>query len=147
MLLAVFAEFNPEECLVMKDKFSGKSRGFGFVYFKDEASREDAIAKIHDSEVEGRRISVRAAIPKSEIGPKPRGGRGRGGPRRDFGRPRYDDRRKYDDRRGGYDDRRGGYDDRRGGYDDRRRYDDRRGGYDDDRRGSRRDDRYDDRRR
>lgn len=142
----------------MKDKFNGKSRGFGFVYFKDDASRDDAIAKIHDMEIEGRRISVRAAVPRSEIAPKPR--RGRGGPRRDFGRPRYDDRRGgyddrrggYSDRRGGYGDRRGGYGDRRGGYDDRRGgYDDRRGGYDDDRRpyrdSHRHDDRYDDRRR
>eukprot|EP00889_Picochlorum_renovo_P006870 jgi/Picre1/33900/NNA_001379.t1 len=86
----IFADFAPDECVVMKDKFNGKSRGFGFVYFKDEASREDAIAKVHDTEIDGRRISVRAAIPRSEIGPRPR--RGRGGPRRDFGRGGYDRR-------------------------------------------------------
>lgn len=102
----------------MKDKFNGKSRGFGFVYFKDEASREDAIGKVHDTEIDGRRISVRAAIPRSEIGPRPR--RGRGGPRRDFGRGGYD-------RRGGYDDRRSYRDSGRRDYDrrdyDRRDYD------------------------
>ncbi len=138
---AVFADFAPDECVVMKDKFSGKSRGFGFVYFKDEASREDAIAKIHDTEIDGRRISVRAAIPRSEIRDRPR--RGRGGPRRDYGRGGYD-------RRGGYDDRRPSRDYGRKDYDrrdyDRRDYDrrdhDRR---DYDRRDYDRRDRHDDR--
>mmetsp|Transcript_7312 Transcript_7312/g.14653 ORF Transcript_7312/g.14653 Transcript_7312/m.14653 type:complete len:198 (-) Transcript_7312:768-1361(-) len=136
----IFADFAPDECVVMKDKFNGKSRGFGFVYFKDEASREDAIAKVHDTEIDGRRISVRAAIPRSEIGPRPR--RGRGGPRRDFGRGGYDRRGGYDDRRSYRDSGRRDYYDRRG-YDrrdyDRRDYDRR----DYDRRDYDRRDRYD----
>lgn len=141
----VFAEFNPDKCLVMTDKFSGKSRGFGFVYFTSDADREAAIDKLHDSEMEGRRISVRVSLPREERAP--RGGRGgRGGGRGfrggggggGYGRDRYDDRRggggygggggggygggggggRYDDRRGG-----GGYDSYGGGD---RRYDDRR---------------------
>jgi cold-inducible RNA-binding protein len=118
----VFAEFNPDECMVMKDKFNGKSRGFGFVYFASDADREDAIAKLHDTELEGRRISVRVSLPRGEREPRERRGGGYGGGGRRGG--------------GGYRGGGGGYggghrdrnDDRRGGYDDRRRYDDRRGG-------------------
>eukprot|EP00890_Picochlorum_soloecismus_P005693 jgi/Picsp_1/6124/NSC_03478-R1_glycine-rich rna-binding protein 8 len=92
----LFREFDPLDAAVMRDKFSGKSRGFGFVYFRDEESRREAVEKIHDIEIDGRRISVREALPQGEAPRKRRGGP----PRRDF------DRYRGGDRRGGYDDRR-----------------------------------------
>ena len=53
----------------MLDKISRRSRGFGFVYFADEASRQAAIDKIHETEIDGRRISVNKAIPQSQTAP------------------------------------------------------------------------------
>lgn len=89
----MFGDFKPVDAKVMTDRYTGKSRGFGFVYFDVEEDRSDAIAKMHDYELDGRRMSVREAVPQSEM---PRGGRRGGGRgRRDFDRRggRFDDRR------------------------------------------------------
>jgi len=53
----------------MLEKHSQRSRGFGFVWFADEASREAAIAKLHGTNLEGRKISVTKAIPQSQTAP------------------------------------------------------------------------------
>ena len=45
-----------EEVTVIKDKFSGRSKGFGFVTFKDDESAKKAIAEMNDKEVEGRKL-------------------------------------------------------------------------------------------
>ena len=66
---AVFTEFNPTDASVMLDKHTHRSRGFGFVWFADEASREAAIDKHHGTELEGRKISVTKAIPQSQTAP------------------------------------------------------------------------------
>jgi len=51
-------------------KHSRRSRGFGFVWFADEAAREAAVAKHHGTELEpGRKISVTKAIPQSQTAP------------------------------------------------------------------------------
>eukprot|EP00250_Pteridium_aquilinum_P016832 c23314_g2_i2 orf=2-577(-) len=49
---------------VMIDKDTGRPRGFGFVTFGDEQSMEDAIAGLHNGELDGRIISVNKAQPK-----------------------------------------------------------------------------------
>lgn len=67
--LAAFGEFEPVEAKVMIDKYSGRSRGFGFVWFNDKRSLEDAIDKLHNTELEGRRISVAKAVPQAETAP------------------------------------------------------------------------------
>lgn len=84
-----------EEATVIKDKFSGRSKGFGFVTFKDDESAKKAIASMNDKEVEGRNLKVNEAKPMDPDRPPRRdfGGRGdsRGGdrgPRRDFGNNR-----------------------------------------------------------
>ena len=67
---------------VMSDPESGKSRGFGFVSFADEQGMNDAIQNMNDSELDGRRISVRKAEPKGSFAGKGKdGGKGvdRGG--------------------------------------------------------------------
>ncbi|XP_071686436.1 glycine-rich RNA-binding protein RZ1A-like [Rutidosis leptorrhynchoides] len=43
---------------VVMDRFSGRSRGFGFVTFDDEKSMEDAIEKMNGIDLDGRNISV-----------------------------------------------------------------------------------------
>ena len=53
----------------MVDKVSGKSRGFGFVFFGDEKGLRSAIDALHGTDWDGRRISVTRAIPQSETAP------------------------------------------------------------------------------
>ncbi len=127
---AVFTAFGADRAEVMLDRNTQRSRGFGFVIFADREGMEAAIRDKHETEFEGRKISVKAAIPQDQIplGERGRRGGGGGGGGRggygDRGGPRGGyDRGGYGDRGGGYD--RGGYGDRGGGYD--RGYD--RGGY------------------
>jgi len=52
-----------EEAVLIKDKFSGRSKGFGFVTFTDDASAEKAIAEMHEKDVDGRPLTVSEAKP------------------------------------------------------------------------------------
>ncbi len=83
-----------EEVSVIKNKFSGRSKGFGFVTFKNDDDAKKAIAEMNDKEFEGRALKINEAKPLDPDAPRrPRrgfgngGGRGRDskGPRRDFG--------------------------------------------------------------
>lgn len=51
------------EAKVITDKFSGRSKGFGFVTMKDDKAAEKAIADLDGKEVEGRPIKVNVARP------------------------------------------------------------------------------------
>lgn len=53
----------------MVDRHTGRSRGFGFVTFDKMADGEAAIKAIHDSEFDGRKVSVTKAIPQSQTAP------------------------------------------------------------------------------
>jgi RNA recognition motif-containing protein len=71
---------------VITDKFTGKSRGFGFVEMPDEAEANKAIEALNQAEVNGMTINVNVAKPREER------------PRREFsnnggGRGGYNDRR------------------------------------------------------
>jgi RNA recognition motif-containing protein len=78
-----------EEVSVIKDKFSGRSKGFGFVTFKDDEDAKKAIAAMNDKEVEGRNLKVNEAKPMDPDRPRRDfGGRDSRGPRRDFGNNR-----------------------------------------------------------
>lgn len=52
---------------VIKDKFSGRSRGFGFVEMEDDNEALAAIAKLNGSEYEGRKLVVNEARPMTEL--------------------------------------------------------------------------------
>jgi RNA recognition motif-containing protein len=63
---------------VITDKFTGKSRGFGFVEMPDTESAQKAIAELDNGTVEGRNIRVMEAKPKEERPARPAGGGGYG---------------------------------------------------------------------
>lgn len=52
-----------EEAVLIKDKFSGRSKGFGFVTFTDDAAAQKAIEEMHEKDVEGRPLTVSEAKP------------------------------------------------------------------------------------
>ncbi|HZF00078.1 MAG TPA: RNA-binding protein [Planctomycetota bacterium] len=65
---------------VIKDKMTGRSRGFGFVEMSDKNQANAAIQALNLQEVRGRAITVNEARPKAESGPRTGGGGGgRGG--------------------------------------------------------------------
>ena len=49
---------------VISDKYSGKSKGFGFVQMADNGNAEQAIEALNDSDLQGRNIKVNQARPK-----------------------------------------------------------------------------------
>jgi RNA recognition motif-containing protein len=87
------------DAIVMQDKMSGRSRGFGFVTMGTAEEGAEAIRQFHGKPLDGRNITVNEARPREDA---PRGG---GGGRRDFGGG--GGRKDFGERRGGYgDDRR-----------------------------------------
>jgi cold-inducible RNA-binding protein len=67
---------------VIMDKFTGRSRGFGFVEMENDAEAQEAIKSLNGSQIEGRSIVVSVAKPKED-------------------RPSHDDFRRDDHRGGG----------------------------------------------
>jgi RNA recognition motif-containing protein len=61
---------------VITDKFTGKSRGFGFVEMSDDEAAKKAIAELDQATVEGRAIRVMEAKPKEEKPARTGGGGG-----------------------------------------------------------------------
>jgi len=71
------------------DKYSGRSKGFGFVEIADDTQAAEAITKLNGSDVEGRKIVVNEARPMGERRP---GGPGGGFPGGDGGGGRQFDK-------------------------------------------------------
>jgi len=66
---------------IIKDKFSGESRGFGFVEMPSNTEAQAAIAGLNGKPLKGRELRVNEARPRTEGGERRGGSRG-GGPRR-----------------------------------------------------------------
>jgi RNA recognition motif-containing protein len=70
-LRELFAEYGEvASASVIIDRATSRSKGFGFVEFSDDAAADAAIAKADGSEVEGRRLTVSEARPKTEFAPR-----------------------------------------------------------------------------
>jgi cold-inducible RNA-binding protein len=65
---------------VIKDKFSGESKGFGFVEMPNKAEAQSAIQSLNGKDIKGRNVTVNEARPRTE-GPRPGGRPGGGGGR------------------------------------------------------------------
>ncbi len=76
---------NVTTCNLIVDKFTNKSRGFGFVEMSSQEEATKAIADINGKELDGRALTVNEAKPREE---RPRGDFGGGG-RREESRSRY----------------------------------------------------------
>ena len=65
---------------ILKEKNTGRSKGFGFVEMEDDEAAKTAIATLNESEVQGRKLIVNESQPRPEGGGyKKSGGGGYGG--------------------------------------------------------------------
>ncbi|MFH1521870.1 MAG: RNA-binding protein [archaeon] len=62
-LKELFASYGVEEATLIKDKYSGRSKGFGFVTITDDKSAEKAISEMNKKGIEGRELTVSEAKP------------------------------------------------------------------------------------
>ena len=72
----LFESYSAEEVTLIKDKFSGRSKGFGFVTIADDEVAKKVISEMNGKDVEGRELKVSEARPMEER------------PRRDFNQRR-----------------------------------------------------------
>lgn len=62
-----FAKFGAvSEVSIVTDKFSGQSKGFGFVEMPDNSAADEAIKALNGSDLKGRSIKVNQARPRAE---------------------------------------------------------------------------------
>jgi RNA recognition motif-containing protein len=61
---APFGEVTSAKVII--DKFTGRSKGFGFVDMPDDAAAKKAIAQLDNGTVDGRAVKVVEARPKEE---------------------------------------------------------------------------------
>ena len=87
-LRQAFEEFGQvSSASVIKDKFSGESRGFGFIEMPSKEEADKAMTALNGKDLDGRALSVNEAKPRADRGDRggSRGGggnRGGGGDRR-----------------------------------------------------------------
>ena len=67
------------EAKVITDRDTGRSRGFGFVTFSDDAAADRAVEEMNDNELDGRRLTVNEAQDRRGGGGGGGGARGGGG--------------------------------------------------------------------
>lgn len=77
---ALFSEIGiqPDSLTLLRDRFTGQPRGFGFAEIKDDAEAEKAVAALNGKDFLGRALVVNEARPQREGGGAGGGG-GRGG--------------------------------------------------------------------
>jgi len=71
-LKELFAAYTVEEANLIKDKYSGRSKGFGFVTIADDATAQKAISEMNEKDVEGRPLTVSEARPMTPRDNAPR---------------------------------------------------------------------------
>ncbi|MGI5826424.1 MAG: RNA recognition motif domain-containing protein [Patescibacteria group bacterium] len=60
---------NVQNATIITDKFSGRSKGFGFVEMTNPEEAQKAIQLFNEKEVDGRKITVNVAKPREERRP------------------------------------------------------------------------------
>jgi len=65
------------EIALINDKYTGQSKGFGFVEMATDAEAQDAISRFNGYSLDGRDLTVNEARPREER-PRTGGGGGRG---------------------------------------------------------------------
>ncbi|MEK6780470.1 MAG: RNA-binding protein [Bacteroidota bacterium] len=81
-LKGLFAEYGEvSSAKIVIDKFTQRSRGFGFIEMKDDSAGGKAINELNGADFMGKNLVVNEARPKTEGGPRSGGGGGgnRGG--------------------------------------------------------------------
>ena len=68
-----------ESAVIIKDKMTGRSKGFGFVEMSTEEEAQNAIEMFNGKELEGRNLTVTEARPMGDRPPRRDGGFNRGG--------------------------------------------------------------------
>ena len=77
-LREVFGEYGDlASAEVIKDKFSGQSKGFGFVDMPNNSEADAAIKALNDTPLKGRQMRVNQATPRTERPSRSGGGGGR----------------------------------------------------------------------
>lgn len=72
-LKEVFAEYGEvSNVTIIKDKYSGQSKGFGFIEMPTQAEAEEAIKNLDGNNVKGRNIKVNQARPREDRSDRPR---------------------------------------------------------------------------
>lgn len=79
-LRQAFGKFGEvKSAIIILDKISGRSKGFGFVEMSDKESAQAAIAGLNGRDLQGRAITVNEAKPQTKNRDKRKGGSGGGG--------------------------------------------------------------------
>lgn len=66
-LKSAFEEFGEvTSAVVIKDKFTGRSRGFGFVEMTSDEAGDKAIAALNGKDLKGREVKVNKAKPREQ---------------------------------------------------------------------------------
>ena len=79
-LRMAFEEFGQvEKVNIIKDKYSGESKGFGFVEMPSKEEGQSAIDNLNGKELKGRTLNVNEAHPRTDRGGYGGGGYGGGG--------------------------------------------------------------------
>lgn len=84
-LFAAYGEIT--EAVVITNKFSGRSKGFGFVTLADDAQAAKAVEELNEKDIGGRKLKVNEATPFDPNAPRP--------PRRSFGGDREGGGRRF----------------------------------------------------
>ena len=66
----LFEGYEVEEATLIKDKFSGRSKGFGFVTIADDEAAKKVVAEMNGKEIEGRELKVSEARPMEDRPPR-----------------------------------------------------------------------------
>jgi RNA recognition motif-containing protein len=65
-LREMFAPYGPTKVVLVKDRFTGKSRGYGFVEFSDDEVGKKVIKHFHGKDFYGKLMNVAVAKPRSK---------------------------------------------------------------------------------